>query len=422
MIRIRHNQCYIFFLSLFFSLSYGYFLLFEQTTNCLFTHLIAHFHLSISHMGWLLSSDYLFLIIFQIPTYILMTRYSLDKIVFAATGFCCLGIFIFFVSDHIILALFGRLLHVFGASFLLISLIMLVDIFGRPGKKMTFLGFVITLSFLSVMLSKNSLHKQLMVMHWHEDAFWFLLLGLVLLLGHFLIMHYKKKTTYKKRLKRFTSRSLTTLRRDIFGLFQDPQLCLHAVVNSLIWISISLFSETWFTAFFEQGLNYKMNDATHIHHILLLGVAIGAPIVGILSDHTQHKRLFLTLGSAISAMMTAFIIYVPNITPTLMPLFCFILGIGCSTFILTFQYALQKENKLLSVIFMMSVTYLSGLFKMPIASFLDQNMLISTNLTDHALSLQAFQIAFLMIPLSMILTTLLSFQLQDEPYFKDGSV
>ncbi len=201
---------------------------------------------------------------------------------------------------------------------------------------------------------------------------------------------------------------------------QNPQNWLLACFNGLSLAPLIILAGVAGKPYFEQTFQYSHTQLAELGGFLLLGLAVGGPLTGYLSDRMKRRRALMLVGILVQEIIFLPLIYFDQTPFWLHAVFLLIFGLASSVFILSF--AIAKEINSLAVIGVVTAIINTGIISI-------------TAITDHLFgkflfwqwdgkivegvryfSLYDFHVAFSIFPVYLLLGFVLLLFI-DEPAF-----
>ncbi len=255
-----------------------------------------------------------------------MDRFGVKILLTSATLICSLGVLLFSFSHGFYFAIFSRILMGFGSAFAFICLLIL-SLSWLP-KKHTgfFFGLAQFVGAMGPILA--SAPFVLVLYHLHDN--WRFMLAMIAVIGVFLALlivlfvkdsptHSQKKTAYMGHL--------TPLKVALRQTFNHSKLWWIVLYSAATYMSIALLGTLWGTTFLQtRGISHQ--TASVITMLLWLGLAVGCPLLGALSDHIQNRKSFLIFCAILGLFASVFIVYWPGHQVAVFAILFFMLGVA----------------------------------------------------------------------------------------------
>ena len=109
-----------------------------------------------------------------------------------------------------------------------------------------------------------------------------------------------------------------------------------------IWTPIAVFGALWGVPYLQQKFQVSVLVASGLCSMIWIGIGVGSPLLGWVSDYFYSRRMALTISSLVGLTATFFLLYVPDLSIEAMygVLFAFGFGAGGQTV----SFAVVKDN------------------------------------------------------------------------------
>lgn len=298
------------------------------------------FHVSAAGFG-IVSAFYFYAYApMQLPAGLLFDRYGPRKLMTFALILCAVGSFFFASTDSLITAALGRFLIGIGSAFSFIGVLVLVSRWFPPQQFALLAGIAQLMSSIGAMFGEMPLAALIGQVGWRSASFILSFIGLILAVFIWMIIRDYPDNEHAKqagstRLWREEWQRLHSVCRHSYTWITGAYACA-------IWTPIAVFAALWGVRYLQQKFNISVLMASGMCSMIWLGIGIGSPLLGWVSDHINSRRIALAISAIFGLLSTIILLYVPNVSPGMMYLVLFFLGIGASG--QTVSFAVVKDN------------------------------------------------------------------------------
>ncbi len=276
----------------------------------------------------------------QIPAGYLIERYDLRKTLSIACLIVSIGLFIMSISslDSI---LFGRILIAMGSAFAFIGGLKAAAIY-LPNKIFPLMvGLLQSIGVIGGLIGEVFLDSLLKNIGWQNTIYYLSLFGIFWAIIIFIFLRKKdiKKNKDIKRNKKIK-------KKDILKILQDKKVWILAFYAAFIVGSVmSAFAETYSVIILEKIKHFSSHHAAWLSSMIIIGVGVGAPLQGLISEKFKNKANWLIIASIITLLIYVIIIaYIySKQTTDLIAILYFFLGFFVSAMLLVFSIAKEKH-------------------------------------------------------------------------------
>lgn len=253
-------------------------------------------------------STTIFLIIYafmQIPVGIIVNNIGLKKSLLIGSFLCFISCIGFSISNYFFATIF-RMLMGFGASFGFISLLISVYQWINPKYRAVFIGLSQLIGTLGPIIAAGPLN----FISTNTEITWriiFLSLGIIGVAIFILILFFVKSIPQKNNQYIILHKPQKII-NVVKKLFFKTQPWLIALTSACLYFSIEYLSENE-GKFYLENKGFSSNNASYIISITWIGYALGCPIIGLLSDTLERRKLTISLCGFLAILSTVFIVY-----------------------------------------------------------------------------------------------------------------
>ena len=274
----------------------------------------------------------------QLPAGLLFDRYGPRKLMTGALILCAIGSFFFASTDSVVTASMGRFLIGIGSAFSFIGVLVLVSRWFPLQHFAILAGIAQSMSSVGAMFGEVPLAALIGQVGWRQASFILALVGFLLaaLLWCF-IRDYPHQPTQSLPTRRFRdewTRLLEVCSRSYTWLTGAYAFC--------IWTPIAVFAALWGVPYLQEKYQVSVLVASGLCSMIWLGIGIGSPVLGWVSDRCCSRRLALITSSIFGLLATLILLYLPDVTIGWMYVALFMLGLGAGG--QTVSFAVVKDN------------------------------------------------------------------------------
>ena len=300
--------------------------------------LMQSFNVSAGELGKILAFYYFIYSPLQLVVGLIMDRYGPHILLTVSCLLCAAGNFLFSITHMQIIAEFSRILMGGGAAFAYVGALKLATLWLPKRHFGLATGVVNTVGMSVGALSEMVLSPMIQHFGWTYTMHVLSIIGVLLCVTIWLFVRDGYGHISESPPEMMSYRPLLSGLKDAI---QKPKMWLAGIVGFCLFSTVSVLSVLWGPLFLEQAKHFSHVQAADITSLILWGFAIGALIVGKLSDVFYSRTLVLKISSFLALITVAIIIYVPGITLVWMAVLFFILGFVSSGQIMVFTYAIE---------------------------------------------------------------------------------
>lgn len=344
----------------------------------------------------------------QLPAGVLYDRYGPRKLMTFAIVLCALGSAFFASTDSIVTASLGRFLIGIGSAFSFIGVLVLISRWFPPHYFAILAGIAQLMSSVGAIFGEMPLASLVNSIGWRNASFLLAIVGFILA-GFFWIFirdfpHQKNQTVPNHYLRDEWKRLV--------------EVCKHSytwIIGSYafaIWTPIAVFAALWGVPYLQEKYQISVVAASGLCSMIWLGIGVGSPLLGWVSDRIESRRVALITSSILGLIATLILLYLPNLPYGWVYIVLFVLGLGAGG--QTVSFAVVKENNPPELVgtasgFNNLSVLIGGALFQPLVGYLLQHSNAWRLVNGvHVYSLASYNVALLVMPLCFLASLLIA--------------
>lgn len=398
-----------------FSASLFFFFEFLQMNmfNALNPSLYIAFHLNDATQLGQLSACFMYsMVLFLFPAGMLLDRFSTKKVVLLSMLSCIVFVFLFSFTRTLFQGEMCRLVTGIGDAFCLLACVRLASRWFSPKHMALVVGLIVTFAMIGGMVAQTPLTELTKMVGWRTalriDAAAGVFMWIVIAVfvkdfpaGTKAFFEAQHASLEKLGFFRALGRTVTNIQNWLAGLYV-----------SLVNLPLMLLGSTWGGFYLTQAQHLSTIHASIVTSILFLGLIIGSPAVGWISDALEQRKMPMIVGVIASIAVIFAIMYIPNLSfPDLIVLF-FGLGFVISSQIIGYPLVAESNPSMLTGTAegLASVLIMSGGFLIPVFPAL-LNLHWNHAMRDGVplYTLHDYHVAFLIMPIAFLIALVAAF-------------
>lgn len=306
--------------------------LIQLTGGVIVEPLMKDFSVSAVGAAVLISSFYYIYISLQIPVGIIMDKVGPRRLLTMGALVCGMGCILFAHTTNFYVALFSRLLMGGGAAFSFVGTLYIIREWFPVNRYAFLVGMSEMLGMFWAVLGTI-----VFAMFFHTYGWRICMFGS----GVFFILSgvgcaFLVRNNNPDRSAIRTNKGITlTMKQRLFLVMRSPVMWCNGIYSGLMFSVVTVFVALWGTPFLQLILHVSLAKAAVVGTSAYIGIALGCPLYGYLSQKYGYRRPFLIFSGISTALLLTFMLYVPLAlwqTRILM----FLIGLCCSGYILCF--------------------------------------------------------------------------------------
>jgi MFS family permease len=274
-----------------------------------------------------LAASYFFAYAFaQIPVGLLIDRYGTRLLLTFACLAITIGSFIFAYTDNIFLATYCRILIGFGSAFAFVGCLKVAANW-FPAHRFAFIvGLTNLFGVGGALIGGNPIAHAVDAFGWRDVMYSSGIIGLVIT---FLLWKVVRDGANNKKTE--------LIRFKLLAIIKNRQTWLIAIFAGCMVAPIVSYSELWGVTYLMETYGLSRPDAAHIATLTFIGIAVGGPSIGWLSDYFRQRTIFMAIGLAGAMLCMSLILFGPAMALWLVSLLHVAFGFFTSSMLLCFS-------------------------------------------------------------------------------------
>ncbi|HSW69861.1 MAG TPA: MFS transporter [Gammaproteobacteria bacterium] len=374
--------------------------------------LMQEFKLTGAGLGNLAATFYYTYMVAQLVVGVLLDKYSTRWLTSLAIFSCAIGIFLFSQSHTILSACLSRGLMGIGVAFATVAYMKLAAMWFPPRQYAFIGGLLATAAMAGAVFGQAPLSWIVDQTGWRYCLALTGAAGLVLAFAFALFVRDKSTTAAASKHSPISF-------QDIVEVFKNKQNWLLTFYSGLAFSPIVIFGGLWGNPFVVQAYEVSKTQAASLVSLVFIGLGIGSPIIGFISDRLGNRRWVIFASTLISCFAITLILYAHPMPIWLLSILLFLFGFFLGAFMLVFAIGkeLNKAAMTGTVIAMinMSDAILDAITEPGIGKLLDLSWDGKIVNGVHYFSLSAYHVALSILPIYLLAATVLLFWVKDQP-------
>ncbi|MBA2650615.1 MAG: MFS transporter [Legionella sp.] len=383
-----------------------------------------HFNLSATGFGMVSSIYYAAYVPMQLPVGVLLDRYGPRRLLTFACLVCVIGTFIYTGTSVAWIAAIGRFLVGFGSAFAFVGVLKLATIWLPENRLGMVAGMTSALGTVGAMLGDNFLSIFVDKLGWIKSLNYTAVFGIGLIFVLWFGISDKKNSHHQE------GGTIPTFKKgfvDLEIILKNKQIWLNGLYGCLVYLPTSVFAELWGIPYLRHAHGFTAEAAGLANSILFLGFALGAPLMGYISDRLARRKFPMFVGAMGAAIVMLMILYLPGLSVSSIQALMFLLGLLYSAQAIVFAVGREispGEAAGTAMALTNMLVMLGAMFLQPLVGHL-LDFSLSLRVGDSALAgvgvenlkklytIADYQIALAFIPLGIFIAAIITFFLKE---------
>jgi len=306
----------------------------QGSTSVMVPYLIHDFKINMVDIG-ILSASFIFTYIaLQVPTGILIDRYGPRLLLSIAIVFTAVACFVFAKSHEYWLAVSSRLMMGFFTAPALVATLYLGSLWFPANRFALICGLTEAAGMLGGAIGAGFLPYGVKAFGWR---FTMIICAVIALLIAILIRLFVREKVKHSAVVPGSGNTLNQLRY----LIKIPQVWYNSIYAGLMFSLTAAFASLWCVPYLMHVYNVDLTKAGGACSMMFLGMVIGSPFWGWISDRMERRLPAMMFGTIASIFCLNWVIYYSHMPFWMMTTLLFTLGFVCSVYII--PYAIVRE-------------------------------------------------------------------------------
>lgn len=393
------------------TLLYFYQFFLRSSPTVLVDELMHDFSVTAEELGVLVSFYYIAYAALQIPMGLIIDRIGLRKtLTFSSLG-CAIGTAFFSFSESLLMAQIGRLLVGIGAASVFLSCLKLISLWFPKRQFSVFTGLTLMTGTFGAIIGGAPLAFLLQEMSWRATLQVVAVIGILISLFLWFVIRDRKAPLG------LAMEAPPPLLKTLLLIAQSKVVWIASFYGMLMYAVLSGFADLWGTPFLMAAYGLDRPEAAASTSIIYIGLALGAPIFGYLSEKLRSRKIPM-LAAPVGALLSFLVcIYGSDIGFLWIQVALFGVGFFVGGKLMNFTITTDVVPSGISATatgFVNTFTMLSGVIFQPFIGFLMGWNWDGTIIDGVArYTLEDYRFALAALPTCMILAVALTFMCKE---------
>ena len=393
---------------------------------------IGIFQINATQFGLFASLYYWSYTFMQIPTGLIVDRFSIRKTLFVACLMCISGFFLIHISNQIGMAYIGRFVVGLGSAFAYVYALKVASIWLPRNHFGLATTIADSLGMLGVMFADTVFIKVTANSGIERTTSILIIAGLAIASLIFFVFRDKPDSEENIELNKQDTKDWSHIIDKILHIISKPQVWLIGLVGCLFYLPSSVIQDVWGIPYLHTVYHFSLRDSGYLISTMSFGWIIAGPILGAWSDKIKQRVMPMKLTILAAAILFSIVIFVPSLLGILLPswsLFAIFFLIGAAMGTHPLVFALAKENfpnrvTGTAVAVTNTLTMIGGLIFQPIVGYIIDVSHHTVHATGAVNNYTAnnFSVALSIVPILLLLAFITMFFIKETGSHIDTDV
>lgn len=373
--------------------------------------IMANFKLDAAATGSLIAITFYSIVMVQLFSGVLVDKYGYRCVSTISLLVSALGLFLFAQSGSLLTGYLSRVLMGVGVACATVSYVKAVSEWFAPEKFAFINSFLATAAMLGAIAGQAPLAYLFHRIGWKSGIEVCAYIGVVGSIIFWLFVRDKSKPSNNMGVPQFQL-------KDLLVVITKKENILLTLYSGLTFTPIDAFAGLWGNSYLRQLYHISHIDAASLISMIFVGMAIGAPVIGKLSE-IRNSRISLMIFFHIIALISISAVFYIHMPYWVLSILLFLFGFCISSFMLAFAVG-RLINPIwvtasVAALINTGEPVMGGIFDAAVGWFLDLQWNPGSYTAQGVkyFSIYSYQVAFLILPLSMIIALILLFFIKE---------
>ena len=260
----------------------------------------------------------------QIPIGVMLDRLGPRRLMSGGAALAGMGCLIFSAADSITMAYLGRMLLGAGSAFSWVGALTVIVQWFHPSRFAGLAGGTQAFGMVGAICGQAPLGFVVGAYGWRFGVLWLGLFGLALALGIFAVVRDRPHVALHKT---------TSVASGLRIAMAQPQTWLSGIFGMAMVTPASAFGGLWAVPYLMQVHGLDRTEAASLTSLIFVGWAVGAPLLGGISDRLGRGRLPMILGALTAALCLGALPFTHGAPPAMLAALLMAQSIAASTMV-----------------------------------------------------------------------------------------
>lgn len=276
--------------------------------NAIDPSLIQAFKVDAIQLGNLSAMYFYGNILFLIPAGILLDRFSTRRLLLIAITICVVCTYSFALSSSLAWACFFRLVTGIASTFCMLSAVRLASRWFPPNKIALVIGLVVTMAMAGGMLAQTPLTVMVQHFGWRHAVMINASLGVVFIFVIALcVFDYPNAIKDEQIEERHQLKAMGFWASFLMAL-RNRQNWLGGIFTNFLSFPVIILGAAWGSLYLMHVHHLTHIQTTNITQMIFLGMIIGSPLMGWISDRVGYRKWPMLIGGVLTLIVMLVIV------------------------------------------------------------------------------------------------------------------
>lgn len=300
---------------------FGYQFIFRLWPGLMMQQIMGQFSIGASEFGVLAAFYYYGYAGMQVPTAMLLDRFSPRLVITGFTILCAFAALLFNYTDNFYLAVLSRFLIGAGSAVGFLGVSKIVSQWFKKDSYGTMIGLSFTVGLMGALYGGRPVSLLIMEHGGQKVGLWLALGAFVIAALVIFFLRSPKDQGISKDQEQFRMQDLTTV-------LTSPAIWFLAITNLLMVGSLEGFADVWGIPYMTTAYGIDQCTAAEIISFVYVGMLLGGPILAFLSRFIGTYAV-IAISGVVMALAFAGMFWLPRFNQYALTGLCLTIGVFC---------------------------------------------------------------------------------------------
>jgi predicted MFS family arabinose efflux permease len=365
--------------------------------------LMSEFSLTGAGLGNLAATFYYSYMVTQFFVGVILDRYGSRWLTSIAIFCCALGTYFFSQTHSLLVAELSRTLMGIGVAFATVAYMKVAATWFAPRQYAFIGGLLATAAMAGAVFGQAPLTISIDHFGWRNSLY-------AVSIGGF-ILAFLFLISMRDKVNPGAANEPAVTFKDILQVFKNKQNWLLTFYCGLAFTPVAVFGGLWGNPFLQAAFHISKTEAATLVSLVFIGLGLGSPILGILSDKLDDRRQIMFYSTLYAFFAISAVLYWHGMPYWLLAFLLFSFGFTLGAFMIVFAMGKELNSAALTatVIAMINASdgILTGITEPAIGKLLDWSWDGTLVHGVRAFSLKSYHFGLSVLPIYLIIACIL---------------
>jgi len=405
---------YISWLSCTSSALFFFFIIFQMSVfNTISADLMHAYSINLTQLGNLSSSYFYAAALALLPAGALLDRFKPRKQLLLVLGLCVISTFVFANYQSFWTAMLYRSLCGVGNAFAFLGCMLMASTWFSSKRTALVMGLMVTIGMIGGIV-QTPFSLLVSLTSWQHAIIFDATIGVVIWLAMWFFLQDPPGVLKAKQAKTaiFDKQNINEFK----AVLANMQNWFCSIYTALLNLPVMLLAALWGNLYLTQAHDLTKTEASFTTSMIFMGLILGSPLLGWLSDKINSRRTPMIGGALFSITIAVLIVYIPEWSFSMLAIAFFLLGFFTSAQTLSYPTVSESNpsNLTSTALAVVSIIiYIIGAVMEPLFGWLISLHAGHVMATRMSYSAADYQFALMILPIAFIASLMAAFLIRD---------